>query len=152
IDGLPDRISPVEGPPIPDLDVLEDLRELFHWDGRSERFFPQRAHGKQRGGDAVAGWPELLPDDVARLLAPKGPAATLHLPGHVLAAPWRGRPVDPGLGHPLMKAVVAHDRPRNAAVEAILRREVPGAEGDQLVPVADPAIAVHRDHAVAVAV
>ena len=90
---------------------------------------------------------------MARLLAAERPAAAAELVEHVAVADGGGRDLDPGLRHRAVKAVVGHHRDRDAAAgEPALLAQVERGQRDQLVAVDDGAVAVDREHAVAVAV
>ena len=120
---------------------------------RRGRRSPSARIDQQRRGDPVAGRPVLAPDDVAGLLAAERPAALARAPRsrggrRPGSSPPRSRP-RPSPGGSRSCSSPSRRRRRRAAPAS---REVPGAEGDQLVAVANRALGVHRDHPVAVAV
>ena len=92
-------------------------------------------------------------DDVAGLLAAERPAAAAQLVEHVAVADGGRRDLDPGLAHRGVEAVVGHHRDRDAAAgQPVAGVQVERGQRDQLVAVDDLAVAVDRQHAVAVAV
>ena len=92
-------------------------------------------------------------DDVARLLAAERPAALAQRLEHVAVADRRGRDLDAGGAHRGVEAVVGHHGHGDAvAGQAVVGAQVQRGERDQLVAVDDRAVAVDREHAVAVAV
>jgi hypothetical protein len=128
-------------------DVDEPLRELLHRRPIGQVAVAERLEREQRGGDAVAGRDEAHLDDVARLLAPERPAALAQRLEHVAVADLGRGDLDARRPHAGVEAVVRHHRHRDAR-----HAEVDGGERDQLVAVDDDAVAVDRQHAVAVAV
>ena len=90
-------------------------------------------------------WPDCSPPSVQ----PRRSSSV----GDVLVADRCRRDLDPGVRHRLMKADSCSSRspPRHRRAGP-RRARCRGTQGDQLVAVANPAVAVHRDHAVAVAV
>ena len=136
----------VERLAVGDLDVLEHAAAASRIGSPSaSRGRRARRIDEQRGGDPVAGRRELGPDHVARLLAAERPAARSSSARDVAVADRRRRHLDPGLVHRAVKAVVAHHRHRDAAVEPARRaRGAARDERDQLVAVADLALARRR--------
>ena len=90
---------------------------------------------------------------MAGLLAAQRPGAPAQLLEHVAVADRGDRDLDPGRLHRGVEAVVGHHRHGHAvARQAPAGAQVQGREREQLVAVHDRALAVHRHHAVAVAV
>ena len=85
---------------------------------------------------------EVGPDDVAGLLAAEPPVALEQLLDHVAVAHLGLDDLDPGLLHRVHEPEVGHHRHGHAALELAALLEVQGDQGDQVVAVVQPPLAV----------